>query len=86
MKPLDADQLQQMLRAVREELPTQLELATLASQIMRARFNAYVKEGFTEAQAIELCKGPMFPWTEIERLLKRGIISPNEARKMEGIP
>lgn len=37
--------------------PMQLELIAYQAKETRARYHAYVKEGFTEAQAIELCKG-----------------------------
>lgn len=55
---IDNDALESLLREVRTALPIQVQLAAIQAQVQRARFNAYVKEGFTEAQAIELCKVP----------------------------
>ncbi len=44
------------LRKMREELPMILELYAITSIMTRAKFNELVREGFTEAQALELCK------------------------------
>jgi hypothetical protein len=55
----DADKLQMALREMQQNLPLQIQIAQYMAQVTRARFNAYLKEGFTEHQAIELCKTPM---------------------------
>lgn len=52
----DRDELVLALRAMREKLPMMIEHQQLEAQITRAKFNALVKEGFTESQAIELCR------------------------------
>jgi len=47
------------LKAIREfiaQLPAHLELQVAMAQLQRKRFDALIKEGFTEAQALELCK------------------------------
>ena len=46
----------QALVELREDLPRLLEFMALSATMTRAKFKALVKEGFTEAQAIELCK------------------------------
>jgi hypothetical protein len=33
-----------------------VEMAPVLAQVRRAHFNAYIAEGFTPAEAIELCK------------------------------
>lgn len=40
----------------RRNLPAMLEHAKTMAQLRRAYYLAYVEEGFTEAQALELCK------------------------------
>ena len=45
------------LKELRAALPQMMETASLIAQYRRTQFQAYVKAGFTEAQAIELCKG-----------------------------
>ena len=37
-------------------MPAMMELQVAMARLQRARFKALLKEGFTEAQAIELCK------------------------------
>lgn len=44
------------LRNLVENLPVMLEYQTAVAQLQRARYKALLKEGFTEEQAIELCK------------------------------
>lgn len=38
------------------ELPAQIELCSIQAKIRREKFKAYMREGFTEAQALELVK------------------------------
>lgn len=45
----------QAVRNLRENMPALLEMAQLNAQITRAKYLALVKEGFTEAQALDLC-------------------------------
>ncbi len=52
----DADELQIALRAARATLSVRIEFEQIEAEITRAKFNAYVKQGFTEEQAIKLCQ------------------------------
>lgn len=57
--PLDpADEMQASIDAMKREMPKFLEHAALTAQFKRAYYEALVKEGFNEAQALELCKAP----------------------------
>ncbi|MDQ0082922.1 hypothetical protein J2W35_003281 [Variovorax boronicumulans] len=47
--------LAQSVKTVRENLPALMEMGQLNAQITRAKYLALVKEGFTEAQALDLC-------------------------------
>lgn len=53
------DEVQASLEMMRRELPKLIEHAALVAQVKRAYFIALVKEGFTEVQALELCKHPV---------------------------
>lgn len=46
----------QLLKNARETMPANIELEQLLARITREKFLALVKEGFTEAQALDLCK------------------------------
>ena len=41
---------------LREDLPHFIEIMALTAAVTRAKYKALVKEGFSEAQAIELCR------------------------------
>ena len=41
---------------LRQRLPLTVEYAELCAKMKRAAYLAYLKEGFTEVQALELCK------------------------------
>lgn len=45
------------LRDMRESMAWHLEYIAIQAQLTRAKYLALVKEGFTAAEAIELCKG-----------------------------
>ncbi|WP_445677712.1 hypothetical protein [Pseudomonas putida] len=44
---------------LRRNMPEQIEAMQLMAKIRRAQYLALVAEGFTEAQAIEICKGSL---------------------------
>lgn len=44
------------LRQLQEQLPTILQAQKCVAQMTRARYLAMLEEGFTEEQALELCK------------------------------
>lgn len=46
----------QAMRMLAEEWPALVESFAISARIARAKYLAFVKEGFTEAQALELCK------------------------------
>jgi len=50
------EQMKTLLKTFQDALPQHLQLQLLVAQITRAKFNALVKEGFTEQQALFLCK------------------------------
>ncbi len=52
----DLLQLAQGVKAMRERLPALLEFHQLNARLMRAKYQAFVKEGFTQEQALYLCQ------------------------------
>lgn len=48
-----------LVRNVRENLPHTIEYLEIDAQLRRRKFQRLMAEGFTEAQALELCKGSL---------------------------
>ena len=48
--------LAQAIKGLTDNWAAQVEFARLRAKLMRVRYQALVAEGFTEAQALELCK------------------------------
>jgi hypothetical protein len=48
--------LAQVVRDIRDNIAAHIEYNQLQARITRAKYIALVKEGFTEAQALQLCK------------------------------
>lgn len=46
----------QLLKQLKENMPAQLEFQQLTAKLTRAKYLALVAEGFTESQALDLCK------------------------------
>lgn len=51
------DDMENAVRKYREGAQLLSQAVIAQAPLIRAKFNALVKEGFSEAQAIELCKG-----------------------------
>ena len=52
----DKNELAANLEQVKRNLPFMLEYSRIKAQLAKADFDAYVKQGFSEEQALELCK------------------------------
>lgn len=50
---------QDALRELKAGLKSQIELQAVVAQIQKAKFDALIEHGFTEAQALELSKSIM---------------------------
>jgi hypothetical protein len=50
-------EIAQVLRRYRENMPALMEFQRLKAQLTREKFNALVRAGFTEEQALKLCQG-----------------------------
>lgn len=44
------------LRSMRENMDKLIEFHEIDAKVKRAKFNALLREGFSESQALELCK------------------------------
>ena len=50
------DEMRAAVESFKRNLPSYVEMAAVMAEIRRAHYDAYVKQGFTENQALELCK------------------------------
>lgn len=48
------------MATLKAHLDEQIEIEGIKAKIIRAKYLALVKEGFTSEQAVELCKGNLF--------------------------
>ncbi|TFL16435.1 hypothetical protein [Jannaschia formosa] len=53
--PEKADEMMAAVEALRRGLPALVASAPLIAKVRRAHFDALIHEGFTEAQALQLC-------------------------------
>jgi len=50
------DKFKEAVRAMKEQLSDQIEFQQLVAKLQRAKYVALIEEGFTPAEALELCK------------------------------
>lgn len=50
------DKQRAALEELKRNLPTQIEFLSIHAEMIRAKYQALVAQGLTEAQALELCK------------------------------
>lgn len=55
--PTDGEKLKRSVDTMRASMPVFIESAKLTATMTRAKYEALIDEGFTPAQALELCKG-----------------------------
>lgn len=55
----DTDKSMAAIEEMRRHMPAAIERVRLLAQIRRAQYLALVEQGFTEQQAIEICKGQL---------------------------
>lgn len=58
-EPLNSLQLAEALTNLRRNLQPMLDLQTLIAEVRWHSYHEHIKAGFTEAQALELCKHTM---------------------------
>ena len=49
-------EIAQQIKQARENMPAYIDMVKMQAQMTRIRYLALVAEGFSEVQAIELCK------------------------------
>lgn len=52
----ERDKLVAQVEQLKRTMPIMLEYAALNAQLKRAQYLAFVQQGFTPSQALELCK------------------------------
>lgn len=50
------DKMAEMIRTLEAGMTQQIKFIDLRAQLIKAQYDSLIKQGFTEAQSIELCK------------------------------
>lgn len=56
LTPMSPEEAANLIRTMRGNSDFIIQAISIQAPLLRAKFNALVKEGFTETQALELCK------------------------------
>ena len=54
--PTKANEIRAAVESLRREADAFIEMGVIMARIRRAHFTAYIAEGFTPTEALELCK------------------------------
>lgn len=54
--PTKPNEMQAAVEAIKRDAQAFIEMGAVMARIRRAHFTAYIAEGFTPAEALELCK------------------------------
>ena len=52
----EMSEMRKLLVELKKDLPVHLESQTILAQVLKAKFDALIGEGFSVEQALELCK------------------------------
>ena len=55
-KVWENSKIKKLVENCEEQLPSQIKFQGYMAKLLRAKYRALIEEGFTEAQALELCK------------------------------
>jgi dsDNA-specific endonuclease/ATPase MutS2 len=56
------EQMIELLKKVQQEMPSYMEMIEKQSELVMYKFKCLKKEGFTDEQALELCKHKILQW------------------------
>lgn len=58
--PINPDAMKGILLSIRRDMDNQIELIAIKAELTKKKYDTLISSGFTEAQAIELCKESIF--------------------------